>query len=65
MSLLNLRFCVELAFDDGKDSVTFVVFDKEMTKLTKQEAVVLTLEEVLTFLPKTFRFALAFNWMLL
>ncbi|KAJ4896979.1 hypothetical protein Rs2_23773 [Raphanus sativus] len=39
------KFCVELAFDDGKDSVTFVVFDKEMTKLTKQEAVVLTLEE--------------------
>jgi len=41
-----LRFWVELAVDDGKDSAMFVVFDREMTKLTKQEAVVLALEEV-------------------
>uniref|UniRef100_A0A0D3DET1 DUF223 domain-containing protein n=1 Tax=Brassica oleracea var. oleracea TaxID=109376 RepID=A0A0D3DET1_BRAOL len=41
----NLRFLVELAVDDGKDSATFVVFDKEMTKLTKQEAAVLALDE--------------------
>lgn len=32
--------------DDGKDRAMFVVFDKEMTKLTKQEAVVLALEEI-------------------
>ncbi|KAF3486526.1 hypothetical protein F2Q69_00056946 [Brassica cretica] len=34
-----------LVVDDGKDSATFVVFDKEMTKLTKQEAAVLALDE--------------------
>ncbi|KAF8116688.1 hypothetical protein N665_0015s0062 [Sinapis alba] len=38
MSLLKLRLCVQLAVDDGKDNMTFVVYDKEMTKLTKQEA---------------------------
>lgn len=32
--------------DDGKDRAMFVVFDKEMTKLTKQEAFVLALEEI-------------------
>lgn len=32
------------------------MFDKEMTKLTRQEAVVLALEEVFSFLPITFRF---------
>lgn len=32
--------------DDEKDSATFVVFDKEITKLTKKKAVVLALEEV-------------------
>ncbi|KAF8117601.1 hypothetical protein N665_0009s0119 [Sinapis alba] len=37
-----VRFRVELAVD----SATFVVFDKEMTKLTKQEVVVLALEEL-------------------
>ncbi|XP_013644582.1 uncharacterized protein LOC106349195 isoform X1 [Brassica napus] len=40
-----VRFRVELAVDDGKDSATFVVFDKEMTKLTKREAAVLALDE--------------------
>ncbi|KAF2579183.1 hypothetical protein F2Q68_00004945 [Brassica cretica] len=41
-----VRFRVELAVDDGNDSATFVVFDKEMTKLTKQEASVLALNAV-------------------
>ncbi|CAN6922454.1 unnamed protein product [Brassica oleracea] len=41
----NGWFCVELAVDDGKDSATFVVFDKEMTKLTGKEAAVLALDE--------------------
>lgn len=40
-----IRFIVELAVDDEKDSATFVVFDKEITKLTKKKAVVLALEE--------------------
>ncbi|KAL0705977.1 hypothetical protein Bca4012_072403 [Brassica carinata] len=39
-------FWIELPMDDGKDRAMFVVFDKEMTKLTKQEAVVLALEEI-------------------
>ncbi|KAF3526926.1 hypothetical protein F2Q69_00047673 [Brassica cretica] len=38
--------CYQLPMDDGKDRAMFVVFDKEMTKLTKQEAVVLALEEI-------------------
>ncbi|CAN6931040.1 unnamed protein product [Brassica oleracea] len=41
-----VRFRVELAVDDGNDSATFVVFDKEMSKLTKQEASVLALDAV-------------------
>ncbi|KAL0731051.1 hypothetical protein Bca4012_027145 [Brassica carinata] len=41
-----VRFRVELAVDDGKDSTTFVVFDKEMTKLTKQDAASLALDVV-------------------
>nr|ABD65046.1 hypothetical protein 26.t00107 [Brassica oleracea] len=41
----NVRFRVELAVDDGKDTATFVVFDKEMTKLTGKEAAVLALDE--------------------
>lgn len=48
----NVRFCVELAVDDGKDSAAFVVFDKEMTKLTGKEAAVLALDEVLSFFLK-------------
>ncbi|CAN7045296.1 unnamed protein product [Brassica oleracea var. botrytis] len=39
-------FWIELPMDDGKDRAMFVVFDKEMTKLTKQEAFVLALEEI-------------------
>ncbi|CAN6863969.1 unnamed protein product, partial [Brassica oleracea] len=41
----NGWFLVELVVDDGKDSATFVVCDKEMTKLTGKEAVVLALDE--------------------
>ncbi|KAG5398126.1 hypothetical protein IGI04_019940 [Brassica rapa subsp. trilocularis] len=41
-----VRFRVELAIDDGKDSTTFSVFDKEMSKLTKLEAAVLAFDAV-------------------
>ncbi|KAH0926072.1 hypothetical protein HID58_018328 [Brassica napus] len=40
------RFRVELAVDDGKDSATFVVFAKEMTKLINREATNLALEQM-------------------
>ncbi|KAF2581771.1 hypothetical protein F2Q68_00001727 [Brassica cretica] len=36
----------ELAVDDRKDSATFVVFNKELTKLIKQDAATLALEEM-------------------
>ncbi|KAL0674337.1 hypothetical protein Bca4012_002318 [Brassica carinata] len=39
-----VRFRVELT-DHDNDSATFVVFDKEMTKLTKQDTAVLALDE--------------------
>ncbi|CAN6935385.1 unnamed protein product [Brassica oleracea] len=41
-----LRYRVELLVDDGQDNATFVVFDKEMLKLTKQDAAALTLNEI-------------------
>ncbi|KAG2304357.1 hypothetical protein Bca4012_063353 [Brassica carinata] len=41
-----VRFRVGLAVDDGKDSATFVVFYKEMSKLTKQDAAALALDVV-------------------
>ncbi|KFK43723.1 hypothetical protein AALP_AA1G164500 [Arabis alpina] len=39
-----VRYRVELAVHDGHDVATFVVFDKEMTKITKKTAAELTLE---------------------
>ena len=44
--------------DDGKDSDTFVIFDKEMTTLTKQEVVVLAFEELLYISRNTFKVGL-------
>ncbi|WZZ75193.1 hypothetical protein YC2023_086563 [Brassica napus] len=41
-----IRVRPELAVDDRKDSDTFVVFNKELTKLIKQDATTLALEEV-------------------
>ncbi|CAF2064562.1 unnamed protein product [Brassica napus] len=41
-----LKYRVELLVDDGQDNATFVVFDKEMLKLTKQDAAALTLNEI-------------------
>ncbi|XP_013623439.1 PREDICTED: uncharacterized protein LOC106329343 isoform X1 [Brassica oleracea var. oleracea] len=41
-----IRVRAELAVDDRKDSATFVVFNKELTKLIKQDAATLALEEV-------------------
>lgn len=43
------RYRVELCVDDGVDNATFVVFDREMVKLTKQDAAGLTLTEVCAF----------------
>lgn len=40
------RYCVELLVDDGNNYATFVVFDKEMLKLAKQDAAALLLDEV-------------------
>ncbi|WZY89024.1 hypothetical protein YC2023_045759 [Brassica napus] len=41
-----IRVRPELAVDDRKDSATFVVFNKELTKLIKQNATTLSLEEM-------------------
>lgn len=35
-----------MSVDDGNDNATFVVFDKEMLKLTKKDAATLTVDEV-------------------
>ncbi|KAF3573734.1 hypothetical protein F2Q69_00060315 [Brassica cretica] len=40
------RYRVELLVDDGNDNATFVVFDREMVKLTKQDAAGLNLDEI-------------------
>lgn len=40
------RYRVELLVGDGNDNATFVVFDREMLKLTTQDAAGLTLDEV-------------------
>ena len=45
-SVSSYRVRAELAVDDRKDSATFVVFNKELTKLIKQDAATLALEEV-------------------
>ncbi|RID65487.1 hypothetical protein BRARA_D00677, partial [Brassica rapa] len=42
----GMRFCVEFAVDNDNDSATFVVFDREETKLTKQDASTLALKGV-------------------
>ncbi|XP_048595664.1 uncharacterized protein LOC106362980 [Brassica napus] len=41
-----VRYCVELLVDDGNNYATFVVFDKEMLKLTNQDAATLFLDQV-------------------
>ncbi|KAG2282357.1 hypothetical protein Bca52824_053577 [Brassica carinata] len=41
-----IKYRVELVVDDGADNATFVVFDKEMVKLTKQDAAGLTVDEM-------------------
>ncbi|KAF3555722.1 hypothetical protein F2Q69_00015454 [Brassica cretica] len=41
-----IRVRAELAVDDRKDCATFVVFNKELTKLIKQDAATLALEEM-------------------
>nr|VDC83651.1 unnamed protein product [Brassica rapa] len=38
ISTLRESFCVELSVEDGKDSVTFLVFDTELSKLNKMKA---------------------------
>ncbi|CAN6932305.1 unnamed protein product [Brassica oleracea] len=45
-SVSSYRVRPELAVDDRKDSATFVVFNKELTKLIKQDATTLALEEM-------------------
>ncbi|CAN7094343.1 unnamed protein product [Brassica rapa subsp. narinosa] len=41
-----IKYRVELLVDDGNDNATFVVFGREMLKLTKQDAAGLTLAEM-------------------
>ncbi|CAN6818178.1 unnamed protein product [Brassica oleracea] len=41
-----VKYHVELLVDDGNNYATFVVFDKEMLKLAKQDATALLLDEV-------------------
>ncbi|CAN7042329.1 unnamed protein product [Brassica rapa subsp. trilocularis] len=41
-----VKYCVELLVDDGNNYATFVVFDKEMLKLAKQDAAARLLDEV-------------------
>lgn len=53
-SVSSYRVRPELAVDDRKDSATFVVFNKELTKLIKQDATTLALEEVQFCLYTTF-----------
>ena len=46
----SYHYRVELLVDDGNDNANFVLFDREMLKLTKQDAAALTLDEVCNFL---------------
>ncbi|KAJ4895816.1 hypothetical protein Rs2_22610 [Raphanus sativus] len=41
-----IEYRVELLVGDGNDNATFVVFDREMLKLTTQDAAGLTLDEM-------------------
>ncbi|CAN6891264.1 unnamed protein product [Brassica oleracea var. botrytis] len=43
---LYSRYCIELLVDDGNDNATFVLFDREVLRLTKQDAAGLTLDEM-------------------
>ncbi|CAH8334076.1 unnamed protein product [Eruca vesicaria subsp. sativa] len=45
-----IRYHVELSVDDVNDSVTYVVFDKDIDKLTKPDAAAMALDEVCYFL---------------